>query len=364
MRQIETALLAGLLALALLAPAGAGAVPREFFGIVPQTHLGEADAERMRAGRIGSIRVPLGWSGVQPGFRDHYDWGGFDAVVKTAARQRLRVLPFLYSPPEWVTRRSTTLPVYSARQRRAWADFLRAAVERYGPTGDFWREHRLGSGEYVPKLPIMYWQVWNEANFFYFTWPATPKFYARFLKHSGRVIKGVDPRLKVIAAGLFAEPNAKRPNGMDAADFLDELYRRSPGIQAFFDGVALHPYAYDLRQLRGMVEEVREVTRRNGDPRARLFLTELGWGSDRNEREVSFERGTRVQIREMRRAYRYLIRNRHRLNLQGVYWFTWKDMEGSCVFCDSTGLFHAGDRLWPKRAWYAFVGITGGRPWP
>lgn len=349
---------------AMAMPASAPAVPREFFGIVPQTILGEADAERMRVGRIGSVRVPLGWNGVQPGFNGGYDWGGFDDLVAVAARQHLRVLPFVYSSPEWVARRYTTLPVYSARQRRAWADFLRAAVERYGPTGEFWREHRLGSGDYVPKVPLMFWQIWNEANFFYFAWPASPRFYARLLKHSGRVIKRVDPRVKVIASGLFAEPNAKRPNAMDATDFLDEMYRRSPGIKHFFDGVALHPYAYDVRELRRLVEEVRRVTHRNGDPRARLFLTELAWGSDYNPEQVSFERGTRIQIREMRRAYRYLIGNRGRLNLQGVYWFTWQDIDGSCTFCDSTGLFHRGNRLRPKRAWHAFVSITGGRPRP
>ena len=39
---------------------------------------------------------------------------------------------------------------------------------------------------YVPAvpspLPIRTWQVWNEANFFYFAYPVSPSSYARLLK--------------------------------------------------------------------------------------------------------------------------------------------------------------------------------------
>ncbi|HXS46388.1 MAG TPA: hypothetical protein VN756_02885, partial [Solirubrobacterales bacterium] len=158
-------------------------------------------------------------------------------------------------------------------------------------------------------------------------------------------------------------PNARPPRGMHAVEFLERLYR-VPGIKASFDGVALHPYAESANDLVRMVEELRQVMVENHDTGARLYMTEMGWGSQNNPNLVSFEQGVGFQLREMRLAYEYLVGNRHRLNLKGVYWFTWKDITGSCNFCDSTGLFRVGERLKAKPAWHTFVGLTGGRPRP
>jgi hypothetical protein len=110
-----------------------------------------------------------------------------------------------------------------------------------------------------------------------------------------------------------------------------------------------------------MTERIRRVVVRNRDRRAGLYITEMGWGSQRNPRRVAFEVGLRPQARELRRAYIYLIRNRRRLNLRQVHWFSWKDVAGSCNFCDSVGLFRRGQRFRPKPAWHSFVAITRGR---
>jgi len=361
------AILALLGAMALLASTGgraAAAAPREFFGIVPQTSLGQSDFEYMRAGRIGSLRWPLTWDAVQTTPEGKYDFGGFDQLVAAAARRHIRVLPVLGGIPHWLSHRRTTLPIDSARRRRGWFAFVQAAVERYGLHGDFWREHRRGGpAEFVPKLPIRQWQIWNEANFFYFTRPASPARYARLLKISHVAIERAESGAEVILSGLFGEPSAHRPNAMHAVDFLRALYR-VPGVKAAFDGVALHPYAETAADVERMLRELRAVMLRNHDSGTGLYITEMGWGSQRDPNKVSFERGVGFQLWQMRRVYRYLLRNRRRLNLRGVYWFTWKDIEGSCNFCDSTGLFRDSERLRAKPAWRAFVHITGGRPRP
>jgi hypothetical protein len=337
--------------------------PRGFFGIAPQTGLTETDAEYMRAGRIGSVRWPLAWSGVEPTPNGGYDWGGFDDVVATAARQRLRILPFVYATPDWVAPKYTTLPVSSARQRRGWTAFLRAAVERYGPRGAFWREHGPESGDFVPKVPLREWQIWNEANFFYFAYPVSVSRYAQILKLSRGAIKSVDPRATIILSGLFGDPDEDGRRGMSAADFLEALYA-IPGLKASFDGIALHPYAVDAETLAEQTEEMREIALENGDPRVGLHITEMGWGSQNNFQQVAFEQGIRGQVKQLRDSYAYLLENRHRLNLKSTYWFTWKDIEDSCNFCDSTGFFRRGDRFKPKPAWHAFVRLSRGRARP
>ncbi|HEX7278643.1 MAG TPA: hypothetical protein VF255_03365 [Solirubrobacterales bacterium] len=341
----------------LLVPASAQAVPQGFFGIVPQTTLTAEDTARMRAGGIETIRVPIAWSSIESSPSGGYAWSGVDEIVALAARERIEVLPFFLSTPRWLSRDQRRLPVDSGRQRRAWAAFIGAAVERYGRNGQFWAEHGPGSANPLPRVPIRAWQIWNEQNFFYFTRPASPGRYARLLKITHRAVRQADPRADIVLGGLFGNPKQRPPVAMDAVDFLDRLYRVG-GIKATFDAVALHPYAADTAELRLLVEGVRSTMVRNRDRGAGLYLTEVGWGSQFNPRVVAFEVGLRGQARELRGAYAYLISNRGRLGLRQVDWFTWKDISGSCSFCDSSGLFRRGGKFRPKPAWHAFVQVT------
>jgi hypothetical protein len=362
--RLATAALPALAALALLATGiGAAAPPRPptpkgFFGIAPQTQLTDADAAYMRAGGIESVRWPLVWSAVQPEKGGAYDWSAFDEVVAVASRRGLQVLPFFFGTPSWAASEPTTLPVSAATGRAAWAAFVRAAVERYGPGGTFW----VGSPS--PR-PIRIWQVWNEANFFYFAYPVSPPRYARLLDLTQRAIRSVDRRAKVVLSGLFGDPDEGGVRGMDATRFLAALYR-VPGVKADFDAVALHPYAFHVDDLEALTEGMREVILRNRDARTPLYVTEMGWGSQNDPQVVAFEQGIAGQARELRKAYRYLIANRRALNLKGAYWYSWKDNPEytACSFCDSVGLFRAGRGFKPKPAWRAFVALTGGRARP
>ena len=371
LRHAKTIALLLALAAALLAPATAQALPRGFFGIVPQTPLGDTDAAYMKAGGIESVRWPVNWASVQPTRKSDYDWSGFDPAVAAAARRGLTILPFIYGVPRWIAPEETTLPVLNGRARKAWQAFVTAAVERYGPGGEFWAEHAPSRAavNYVPAVPrprpIRTWQVWNEANFFYFAFPVSPSRYAQLLRLTYTAIKAADPGAKVMLSGLFGDPDESGKRGMDATDFLAKLYAVR-GIKRYFDAVALHPYAFHVDDLEAMTEELREVVVDNRDRTASLYITEMGWGSQNNPDVVAFEQGIQGQVRELRKSYRFLIAERHMLNLKGTYWYSWKDNPEytACNFCDSVGLFHAGPKLRPKPAWRAFIALTGGRPRP
>jgi polysaccharide biosynthesis protein PslG len=371
LRTAKTTILLLALAAALAVPSLAQALPRTFFGIAPQTPLGDTDAAYMKAGGIGSVRWSVNWATVQPTARGGYDWRSVDPAVEAAARHGLAVLPFLYGTPRWIANKPTTLPIDSGRARKAWLAFVTAAVERYGPEGEFWNSHAPAAAgvNYVPAiprpLPIRTWQIWNEANFFYFAYPASPSRYARLLKPTYGAIKAADPTAKVILSGLFGAPDQGGRRGMDASKFLAALYRM-PGIKSYFDAVALHPYAFHVEDLEELTEEMREVVVDNHDAGAALYITEMGWGSQNDPNIVAFEQGIHGQARELRKAYGYLIANRNRLHLKGTYWYSWKDNPEytACSFCDSVGLFRAGARFHPKPAWRAFVALSGGRARP
>jgi hypothetical protein len=339
--------------------------PAGFFGIVPQTTLTAQDVRYMKAGGLDSVRLAIGWSEVQPTPDGPYDWSRVDQAVATVTRGGLQVLPFLASTPRWLARKSTTLPVDSGRARRAWVTFVKAAVERYGPEGEFWTQYAPGGIQYEPiprPQPIRIWQIWNEANFFYSAYPVSPGRYARLLKLTRPALKSVDPKAKIVLAGLFGNPDEEGKLGIDATTFLNALYS-VPGIKADFDAVALHPYAFHVDVLEELTEKVRAVVVENHDRRAGLYITEMGWGSQNDPNIVAFEQGRQGQARELRGAYRYLIRNRHRLNVKAAYWFSWKDAR-YCNFCDSVGFFRSGARFHAKPAWRAFVAVTGGRARP
>ncbi|MGE5408142.1 MAG: beta-galactosidase [Syntrophothermus sp.] len=347
--------------------------PPGFFGIAPQAGLTVADVSYMKAGGIESIRWPLSWSSIQPTRKGGYDWSGFDQAVEVAARAGLSILPSINSTPRWVAAKETTMPIDTARQRAAWTAFLRAAVERYGPGGEFWtergQERRIEGPEgvtYVPAIPaaepIRAWQIWNESNFFYFAYPVSPSRYGKLVTISSQAIKSVSPGARVILSGLFGKPTAGGRRGMPAATFLRQLYRY-PGIKSRFDGVSLHPYAVDSEMLEELVEEFHEVLVENHD-RPAFYITEMGWGSQSNFQHDAFEQGPQGQARELRSSYEFLLANQRRLNLRGVYWFSWRDLAGSCDFCDSVGFFREGKRFQPKPAWRVFVRLSGGRPRP
>jgi hypothetical protein len=373
-RLLALPLLVCLLLVLVLGQTGSGSArplpqpPKGFFGIVPQTPVGPEDFSYMKAGGIESIRVTLPWAGVQPRRNGPYDWSGFDAAVEMATRAGLRDLPSIGTPPRWAVAKETTMPVASGRLRKAWQKFLAAAVARYGPGGEFWAQKQVGGigPNYEPAIrnpkPIREWQIWNEANFFYFAYPVSPAKYAKLVTISSQAIKSVDPSAKVIMAGLFAEPTAKGKKGMPATTYLKRLYA-IPGFKSRFDGIDLHPYAVDAEELERMIEEYTAVARENHD-RPALYLTELGWGSQNNFKQVAFEQGIRGQVKQLKASYGYLLENARRLNLKSAYWFSWKDLPGSCTFCDSVGLFRAGPKFHAKPAWHAFVALTGGRARP
>jgi hypothetical protein len=355
-----------------------------FFGIVPQTTLTEKDVEYMKAGGIEAIRWPMLWGAIQPTKKSGYNWALFDPVVEVAAEQGLEVLPFLLTTPRWLAKKETTFPIYTAAQRKAWTAFLKAAVQRYGPGGEFWRLHspatiraekekeskgpvyELPGAHLTPiakPVPIKTWQVWNEANFFYFAYPISPFDYAKLLKHTTPTIKRFEPGAKVILTGLFGRPSAGKKRGMRASQFLAGIYK-VPGIKRYFDGVAVHPYAIDSEELEEIVEEVHDVTVKNHD-RLPMYITEMGWGSQNDYHIDAFEHGIQGQVEELKSAYKYLLANRARLDLKQVYWFSWKDLPESCAFCDSVGFFKGNTTHFiPKPAWRAFVQITGGKPRP
>lgn len=351
-----------ILVVALLAAMPAVAqsyLPPGFVGVSPQNRGTVKDYRLMSEAGIKSVRQPLVWAAIEPENPAYSErqWGYMDHEVRLAAEHGMEIFPFLVNSPKWVAAEGIDLPVAKAWQRRAWASFVRAVVNRYGTGGAYWREEAD-----VPYVPMRRFEIWNEQNIVTFASDPEPKRFATLIRIAGRVIHHQQPRAKVIVGGLFGRPLQVPPN-VASGDFLNRMYEAGK-VKRYFDGVALHPYVADARAMASQLRNLRRIMRAHHDAKTPLYLTELGWGSENNFDEVAFEQGIRGQVRQLRSSYAYMLENARRLNLKAAYWFSWKDLPESCNFCDSVGLFRAGPKFHAKPAWHAFVNITGGRARP
>jgi hypothetical protein len=347
------------------------AVPGNFWGVVPQATPSFEQLQRLKRGGVDSIRMPISWAAVQPTQTSPLDFSGSDPLVRDAAIAGIDVLPFLFWAPRWAVPEGPVpraggamaprfLPVRNGKQRSGWRNFVAAAIQRYGPRGSFWLENPG-----VPRHPIRTWQIWNEPNFKYFVVRPDPVEYGKLVKLSYAAAKAADRGARIVLGGLFARPIEaliKRgpPQAYFAADFLNQMYERIPGIKSKFQGYALHPYTGSYKNLTPRIEEVRGVLKAHRDAGKGLWVTELGWSSKPPRQGNSFAKGISGQTAQLKGSFRLLRAMQRPWHVQRVYWFSIDDQAGSCNFCDGSGLFRSG--FVPKPSWRAYVGFAGGTP--
>jgi len=351
------------------APA-AMALPGDFWGVSPQGTPSLEQFQRLRRGGVDSVRIPISWSAVQPLSGSEANFNASDQLVAGAVAAGINVLPFVYDAPSWAVaparvpgssaKAPKTLPVKTGAQRTAWANFLKLVVGRYGRGGSFWLVNPA-----LPESPIRTWQIWNEENFKYFVVRPSPSDYGKLVNVSYAAIKSVDRGAKLILGGMFARPKeaefkVKPPQAYFATDFLDQVYRSTPGIKTKFVGVALHPYTTKYQQLTPDIEEFLTVLKANHDAGKKLWITEIGWSSEPKSASDSFAKGPAGQATQLLGAFNLFRSKAAKWKLQRIYWFSVDDQADSCNFCGGSGLF--GEGFVPKKSWFAYVKFAGGKP--
>ncbi|HEY3020941.1 MAG TPA: hypothetical protein VGJ32_12145 [Solirubrobacteraceae bacterium] len=320
-----------LLALVAAAPARAAErrVPHGFFGVMADGVLLErTDAQLahefnvMQATGVESVRIVVYWSDMQPlapGSAVPDGWragrGGVpttftttDRLFEQAARHHMTVLPVVLRSPEWAREN----PWFTAPPRRDedYTNFLGTLIDRYGPRGSFWGEHRD-----VPRRPQRDWQIWNEPNIDRY-WgspqPFAPR-YAQLLHASYQAIKAADRGARVVLTG-FANFSWRA---------LADAYRA--GIKGNFDLAAVHPFSGHVKNVVKIVRLNREVMARNGDARRDIAISELTWPSAKGKtvNHGGWETTEGGQAVRLRAAFNALLRERRRWRIERMTWSTW-----------------------------------------
>jgi hypothetical protein len=322
-----------LLVLALLpAAASAQGLPKDFFGMMvngpldsPKTDLMSEDAVMHSAG-VESQRVPFNWDQIQRDPNAPPDWSETDRKVLAAAANGMSVLALVIGSPPWASTHPD-IPLSPPKDPATYGDFLKLAIARYGPFGAFWTAHPE-----VAPIPIRDWQVWNEPNLSnYFSVQPFPKPYVRLLRAARKAIKSADPGATVVMAGL--------------ANFswrdLEKLYKAH--VKGLFDVAAVHPFSGHPKDSVKIVSYNRRVMAKYGDQRKPVWLTELTWTSAKGKTKNihNWETTEAGQASRLTRGYTLYIKNRKRLRLQRIYWYTWAGYDSPPNSFDYSGLRHS-----------------------
>lgn len=325
-----------------------------FFGIAPQDFPSDPEITRMARGGVGSQHVLIAWSRVEK-VEGVYDWQLYDGLLTALAEEGTEPIPYLFATPAIYEEKATVPPVRSEETFDAWASFVKAAVSRYSPDGEFWKILGRSRPDIAP-MPASIWEIWNEMNGPTF-WDPVPDVseYAKLLKRTSRVIEGVDPDARVMTGGMFATPTSE--DRITSFKFLRQLYKKR-GMAQIIDAVGVHPYGPNVASVELQMDRTREVIDRADD--ASMFVTEIGWGSDEGVGGQLAKDPDR-QAELLTDSFEKFLDRREEWDLEGVLWYSWRDPlipPPACTWCPAAGLF---DRdLDPKPAWDAYVELAGG----
>jgi Glycosyl hydrolase catalytic core len=335
----------------------ADAVSKDFFGVITQTPLQSQDIPLLREAKPGSIRLLAYWNQIQPQAgpctssgtyspgpapgSNNCNWDPLDNEIGQAAQAGVRARPFLFGSPDWLkSKRKGTAnkpwvpPLYSKTDRKAWTNFIKAAVNRYEKGGAFWDE----VGYSNPK-PVQVWQIWNEPSSpAYFSPKPSAKKYAQLLKLSNKAVNKANKKAKVAIAGVFGTPRRKG-GGIDMPDWFRQLYKIR-GFEKTFDLAAMHPYSKNMKGISAQIKLMRKAMKQGGDGRTKLWISEIGWASG-GPKGHTLAGTKKSQARRLKQAFKLLKRNARKWKLESANWFSWKDAQvgqSSCASCPFAGL--------------------------
>ena len=303
-------------------------VPFGFFGVVMDPQLqsvspGALDSQMATMARSGveSMRTNFVWAALNPA-PGVYDWSTTDQIMSDAANHGLQVLPVVEFTPQWASSSPSHAWLYYApKNYSTFATFMTALIQRYGPSGSFWKLN--------PHYdPIHAWQIWDEPEGTKYDWRSQPwpKTYTKLLKTAYQTVHRLDNHGVVVLGGLVGL------NGKDLTPWAEAQALYAAGAKRYFDVVAVHSFTFSksvsdtVDRAIKIVALVREVMRRNGDGRKPAWVTELTWSSALGRIPKSsyagFETTANGQAQRLSSYYARVAKTRPQ-GIARTYWYTW-----------------------------------------
>lgn len=235
------------------------------------------------------VREEISWANLEPS-KGNFTWGLMDAALAQAANAGFGIIGMLLTTPGWarvddcasrITRNGGALNYWCPPANpQDFADFVRAAVERYDGDG-------FNDAPGSPRVAV--WQIWNEPNHWE-TWPGEAHEYGALLVAAYAAAKEADPTAIVATGGVYIFDGGTRTGGnRDGLEFLGAAFDAVPAAQTSFDALAIHPYLpdtapdraglYGLVSLWGRISNARGWLDSRRGPSVPLWISELGWST-------------------------------------------------------------------------------------
>jgi polysaccharide biosynthesis protein PslG len=261
---VAPVLLVGVLALTPAGPAG----PPQLGMCVNLMNADAATVSRefdlMAAMKVTWIRTDFDWSGIESQ-RGQFNWDYPDRVVREASARGINVIALMAYTPAWARPPGTTTHV-PPDQVADYANFARAAAERYAPLG------------------VRTWEIWNEPNTSDFWQPRPdPDRYGQLFRATAEAVRGVDPGATLLTAGLTRGADSADGTTISQLTYLDRLYAN--GSAQLASAIAIHPYSFPWlpsehpRALVGGFHDLpvlHDLMVRHGDGGKKIWITEFG----------------------------------------------------------------------------------------
>lgn len=258
----------------------------------------------MQASGARWVRFDLDWADIQAAGPTSYNWTNYDAVVNTANRLGLKVLPTIGFTPTWA--RPPGAPTddsgnkYPPANMATMATFAQAAVQHYAPLG------------------VHYWEIWNEPNLGdRWLGGVSAQTYDSMLAAVYPAIKQADPSAIVVSGGLGPHGNVgDTSNGINPVTFLGQMYFFHGGnSNGLFDAFGMHPYFMPESplgthswnawyQMYGTNPSIRSLMSKFGDANKKVWMTEVGVPTGNPPNGISVSEAT--QATELSQAYSML----------------------------------------------------------
>ena len=285
-------------------------------------------AAQARSG-AGVLRQQFGWTRagapVTPIARGHgFHTGPYDSWMLAVARHHMRALPILSNSQG-----------AAPKDFKGFKRFARAMVRRYGPHGSLWK----GKNRKLRRWAVHSWQIWNEPNIpQYWGNHVSAKQYTKLLKAGYQGIKSADKHADVVTAGL---PESLIKGAVQATKYIPQLYKH--GAKRWFTSLAINPYGPTAGNVMKNIGQARHIMNRHHDRSGHLWVTEVGWGT--GGPSSRFNIGSKGQAHQLGKLLHKAYRGRHRMKLQGLVYFGWKDLpsyNGEDMWGLHTGLHTLG----------------------
>ena len=339
------------------------APPPQFYGIASGGGLGASDFDRMAKADVGSLRSSSTAPRSSPPGPATTTGPRLDLIVADAAAKHLDLLPTVSGTPPFEQGACTGDPTCASQIK---VDTPSSAPGGGASCAPSWRgtarTDRSGRPSRICRATRSHAGRSGTSRTARST--RTPRRRTRPSSRSrDRAIKSVDPNAQVILGGHVRNAEGRRL-GSTAWNYLAASTAGAGGTSTASRCTRTRQ---PLRHGRPAEEDPpgHEGATRRHDARP---LTEIGWGSaqeaarrHRARAAQAFNVSPQQAEAEADALLQAPHHHRRSWNIDGVYWFPWKDPKnppaGLCAFCYSSGLYKANGRT-AKPALAAFERFT------